>query len=141
MTINNSDMQIYINDGVNKYSIAFLTNPDATYMAASYPPAPKTSGFSQIASNPRTQRICATCQKKFRQAEDFRRHIRIHTGERPYACTYNGCAKKFKQPGHLQDHLNRHRNNRKYLCTIDSCNTAFFQKRALDRHLKVHQNI
>ena len=63
--------------------------------------------------------------------------MRIHTGERPYKCSFENCGKSFITKGHLVDHERRHVGDRPFKCT--SCDKAFFRSTALKDHLKKHK--
>ncbi|KAI9176026.1 Zinc finger, C2H2 type [Blastocladiella emersonii ATCC 22665] len=51
---------------------------------------------------------CTDCGSRFKRREHLRRHARIHTGERPFACTFPGCTKTFARPDNRAQHLKTH---------------------------------
>jgi uncharacterized Zn-finger protein len=50
--------------------------------------------------------ICLFCARKFWSAEDLRRHVRTHTGERPYSCDI--CARRFTLKHSMLRHKKKH---------------------------------
>lgn len=84
---------------------------------------------------------CAFCEYTFTRKSMLKRHVRIHTGERPYAC--DKCDAKFTQQGGLKTHmLCKHRDQidqkDKVTYQCHHCDRSFVIKERLRIHLRVH---
>ena len=59
---------------------------------------------------------CTLCQKVFPTFGSLKRHIKTHTGEKPYGCTK--CEKAFSSATSLVAHLRIHTGEKPFRCTI-----------------------
>ncbi|KAF2905145.1 hypothetical protein ILUMI_01020 [Ignelater luminosus] len=75
---------------------------------------------------------CPLCDKLLYGKQGLKKHIRSHTGERPYPCEF--CKKGFSSSHALKTHRRQHTNERPYKCAL--CPMAFPQKVSLRTHLK-----
>ncbi|XP_015593924.1 zinc finger protein 236 isoform X3 [Cephus cinctus] len=77
---------------------------------------------------------CKFCPKTFRKPSDLIRHVRTHTGERPYQCEY--CNKSFAVKCTLDCHLKVHTGKKTFSCHV--CNSLFATKGSLKVHMRLH---
>ena len=88
-----------------------------------------------IHSDNNYKHICSVCKKAFRMAGTLRKHMLVHTGERPYTC--NDCGGRFPTGTHLKTHMAVHTKERTYgPCNV--CGHMFSNSTCLKSHMRTH---
>ncbi|KAJ2942538.1 hypothetical protein O0L34_g2006 [Tuta absoluta] len=76
---------------------------------------------------------CEECFSTFYRKCDLERHMKTHTGERPWKCEL--CPKAFTQKGNLVMHIKVHADDRPYACT--ECDKRFITQCKMKRHMHI----
>jgi len=77
---------------------------------------------------------CEECGKRFVDREHWKRHSRVHSGERPFQCSV--CKKQFTDNSILKTHSRIHTADQSYQCSV--CCKVFSTDWDLGKHYRIH---
>lgn len=85
------------------------------------------------------------CNQTFVDKYNRVKHMRTHTGEKPYKCTFKGCKMAFAHKSNLNKHMDTHEDistvSKHFKCTHKGCSQSFKENAKLVRHMLSHTGI
>ncbi|XP_030048783.1 zinc finger and BTB domain-containing protein 7C [Microcaecilia unicolor] len=117
----------------NDYT-AYLNFLSATHLGGVFPPWPLEE---ERRIKPKASQQCPICNKVIMGAGKLPRHMRTHTGEKPYMCSI--CEVRFTRQDKLKIHMRKHTGERPYICV--HCNAKFVHNYDLKNHLRIHTGV
>lgn len=120
-------------------------NDTAAEIAAATPESPPLLPYKLDPDRSRRNIYHCTferCGRSFNRPCRLQEHELSHTGERPFACDYEGCNKTYIRATHLTRHkkLEHTTNDRNFVCERTDCGKSFISADRLRRHQETHEN-
>ncbi|XP_005093866.1 transcription factor Sp3 [Aplysia californica] len=99
-----------------------------------------TSTEKVTGENKKKQHICHIqgCGKVYGKTSHLRAHLRWHSGDRPFVCSWLFCGKRFTRSDELQRHKRTHTGDKKFQCP--ECSKRFMRSDHLSKHIRTHNS-
>ncbi|XP_057700023.1 early growth response protein 2b [Corythoichthys intestinalis] len=110
----------------------------STSTTATKPPRARKSTAASSHGPPKEKPFTCpmeSCDRRFSRSDELNRHIRIHTGHKPFQCRI--CLRSFSRSDHLTTHTRTHTGEKPFSC--DVCGKRFARSDERKRHGRVHQ--
>lgn len=118
-----------------KYTVQVVTKFTCKYCAMQFASLRDMQLHVLSHTHGKTLHSCTVCGRSYTTPSKLQRHVRVHSGERPYMC--NLCGRRFTRSDHVKQHMKVHQPHRqKNMCRI--CGVRFARSSLLGSHLRRH---